>query len=302
MLTTIPFEMFMSLENGSLSEAKENFNFNKFKKLPVQKMKGYLENDCNIPVAGVGSSREVYLMSKNDASFLKGPACLKLGRVGGNMGVGAGIGQNKEEASILGKYQDNYECFPLLYYRDGNNYFIVVELGTPLSSAPRGLVSTQLSPLKETIEEFIEDNDYPSTSIKFKFSKLMNNVQDKTNFATLLTLFTTFMTDSRFYHSRNYNKAELEWFNEFVFAVKDASGDDAVIKSLYDTINFASRKVARSIMFEDFIQPENWAFVNRFGEFSLIPIDWGFTKNVAKNYYGYYSKNSSSDFDSDEDW
>jgi hypothetical protein len=262
-------------------------------------MKSYLENDCNIPVAGVGSSREVYLMSKNDASFLEGPACLKLARIGGNFGVGAGIGQNKEEASILGKYQNTYKCFPILYYRDGNNYFIVVELGTPLSSAPSGFVSSQLSPLKETIEEFIEDYDYPSKSIKFKFSKLMNNVQDKTNFAMLVTLFSTFMTNSKFLHNRSYNKDELEWFNEFVFAIKESANDDAITKSLYDTIHFASRKAARSIMFEDFIQPENWAFVNRFGEFSLIPIDWGFTKNVAKNYYGYYSKGSS---DTDSDW
>ena len=60
-----------------------------------------------------------------------------------------------------------------------------------------------------------------------------------------------------------------------------------MLYSIYATLNFALQKEARSFLWTDFVQPANWAFVKRNGYFMLIPIDWGFTKNVAKDYYGF---------------
>ena len=46
MLTTIPFEDFMSIDSGDLTEAKEKFNIDKFENLSVYEMRDYLVKQC----------------------------------------------------------------------------------------------------------------------------------------------------------------------------------------------------------------------------------------------------------------
>ena len=283
MLTTISFDKFMSLENDSLTEASENFDFNEFKKMPLKDMATYLTDTCDIPLGGRGSSREVYLLNKSELNFTKGPACIKLVRTDGDRDVGAGIGQNREEASIIKKFQGAHDCFPLLYYRDAKNYFIIVELGTPLSTAPKGFINSQLEPMRDTLEDFIDEFDYPSPYTKNKFSKWFNKFSNKQNFTEFMVAITTVMVNAQNVHK--YNKDEIVWFNEFTHFLKDSN--DPITYSIYETIHFAMQKGARQILWTDFIQPANWAFVCRNGYFMLIPIDWGFTSKVAKDFYGW---------------
>ena len=156
MLTTVPFDTFMSLENGTLNETRKRFNINTFKTLPIEEMRSYLIDQCGIPLGGKGTSREAYFLDKSDFNMAKGPSCLKLARTKGGVGVYAGIGQNREETNILKRFQHSHDCFPILYSWDSKNYFLIVELGTPLSKAPKSFVSTQFEPIKETIEDFLD--------------------------------------------------------------------------------------------------------------------------------------------------
>ena len=157
MLTTIPFEDFMSIDSGDLTEAKEKFDINTFENLPLKDMRDYLVKQCGFKVGGIGSSREVFFLNKTNIKTVKGPACLKLARWksgAGNGGPDAGIAQNREETNILKKYQRKRDCFPWLYYADLKNYFMIVELGTPLSDAPKSFVKHQLESIEDTIEDF----------------------------------------------------------------------------------------------------------------------------------------------------
>lgn len=284
MLTTIPFDTFMSLENNSLTEASEKFDFNTFKNMPLNDMAKYLKKECKMPLGGKGSSREVYFLNKSDVNFIKGPACLKLARIDGKKDVGAGIGQNREEATIIKKFQRVHDCFPLLYYRDNKDYFIIVELGTPLSTAPKTFIDNQLAPMRETLEDFIDEYDYPTVYTREKFSKWFNKFSVKTNFTEFMVAMTTLMVNAKYiWPRRSYNQDEIIWFNELMKFIENSN--DTITYSIYETISFAMEKDAKKILWTDFAQPANWAFVCRKGYFMLIPIDWGFTANVAMEYY-----------------
>lgn len=280
MLTTVSFEDFMAIDNDELSEAKKNFNLSEFEDLPLRDMNSYLTKQCGIPVKGRGSSREVFFLSKSNLSMVKGPSCLKLARIDGNKPIDAGIAQNREETNILKKYQDKHACFPWLYYNDVNNYFMIVELGTPFDSTPKSFVSYQFDPIKETIEDFLDEFDYPSYDLSYALDDWLKNVSKKFEFTDFISgLAKTIANQS----GTILSKSDAIWIDEFIHAIKNSK--DPITYSIYATLNFALQKEAKSLLWNDFIQPENWAFVKRNNYFMLIPIDWGFTKSVSQNYY-----------------
>ena len=283
MLTTIPFEDFMSIDSGDLTEAKEKFDIDKFENLSVYEMRDYLVKQCGFKVAGKGSSREVFFLNKANLSTVKGPACLKLIRLDGNKPIGAGIGQNREEINILKKFQFKHACFPWLYYYNKHNYFMIVELGTPLSDAPKGFVNEKFADLKEMIEDFVDENGYPSYSFSDVVDDILTNKDIKNGFTYFVSMLARIITKQTL---NNYlKKDDAIWIDDFLNMIKNSS--DPIVYSIYATLNFAVQKEAKSFMWGDFIQPENWAFVKRNGYFMLIPIDWGFTKKVARDFYGW---------------
>ena len=213
MLTTIPFDYFMSVDNGELTEAKENFNVNTLEKLPLQDMKNYLVKQCGFRVGGRGSSREVFFLNKTNLKTVKGPACLKLARIDGSKPVGAGIGQNREETNILERFQDKHECFPWLYYYDTNNYFMIVELGTPLSDAPNSFVSDKFADLKETIEDFVDENGYPTYSLFDIVDGMIDQKDIKNSFTYFVSLLARTITKQTF--NTYLRKADAIWINDF---------------------------------------------------------------------------------------
>ena len=109
---------------------------------------------------------------------------------------------------------------------------------------------------------------------------LCKNIDNKFEFTDFVSSLTTLITGQ---DRTKLSKEEIDWYNEFMSAIKDST--DPITYSIYETINFASKKYSRNLMWIDFCQPANWAFVKRNGYFMLIPIDWGYSEAVAKKYY-----------------
>ena len=266
MLTTVSEELFEEACQGIVEGSSQSgFDWDDMLKnaSTIKTVNNYMKH-CNCKELGNGSGRQAWLVKEgskaSDGVEIKGPACFKVAK---NM---KGVAQNLAEAEYLEKLK-SYSFAPIIYNHDPNGLFILVEAGTPIKG-PRN---------KKLMEYFREWNDWAWE----------NGFTDEDDEDFTL-----------------YNGTNNDFFDGFMFHVCgtadfDAKGVDTILdglkrmsseipkyKPIYELCDFLFGKNAvHNLEAYDFCQYANWAFVKRNRESVIIPIDFGFTKEVREKYY-----------------
>ena len=270
-LTTIPFEEFMSLEEQT-EDVKQSrkFNWDDFisRSNNLELLETYLDSrDCKM----LG-------LKKSDVNGqVDGPCVLKLA-----IHSTKGPAQNQAEAVMLNKYQNEMECFPRLYACDNKNwYYLLAEVGTPLNSAPESFVNKQLGHLRNYFRRYLKSNELPADAELFEDDDFI--VNDCDEFVMLFSCILNLLSG----HGRK-SDSELLWFYDMIDDMQTSG--NSLVRALGDVLKYAQHHGSDDVELSDFAQPANWGFVKRDGQFMLIPIDWGASPNVVKKYYTKESK------------
>lgn len=277
MLTTIPFDEFMSLseqtEDSNVLDDVHKFKWDDFVACAnnYSLMTRYLDKaDCR--ELGVGSARIVYSLKKAEAGgYVDGPCVLKVA-----IHNTKGPAQNKAEAVMLGRYQNKMECFPKLYVCDKRNwYYLLTEIGTPLNTAPESFVNKQLGHLRKYFRSYLKINEFPGDAELFEEDDF-----DIENMDQFVYVFSSIMN---FLSGNKKSDVELLWFYDLI---DDMTVDeDPLVRCIGQVLKYAQYHGSRDVDLSDFAQTGNWGFVKRDGQFMLIPIDWGASPEVVKKYY-----------------
>ena len=245
------------------SEKKSKFDYDDFKKevIHYSMVNDYLK-DKMIEFVGKGSGRTAYMIPKGGCIGHEDSAvCLK---VANNV---KGIAQNKAEVKVIEKFGGKEEpCFPELFGIDKEeNISLMCEIGTQVKN-------------ESVFEDFFEDWD---------------NSRGKFFHGESQELFDELISPKGVFNSLKNLKKVKRTGNV---------GKETIRKVLEDIKNIAKKYKKYlpfvsmfTVMFEkdavydlalgDFGELDNWAFINRNGEDVLVPIDWGFTWEVAYQYY-----------------
>lgn len=272
MLTTIPYKDFLKLcESVHENTQSEAFSWNEMLKHSdnLNELYNYISTtDCKL--VGKGSSRTAFFLPSGASSKEKAinePSCLKVATESKK-----GPAQNKAEVKILNKYKNNdkYSIFPKLFDWDHSNfYFMLCEVGAPVETMDEQKESDFFSPIAKYIRE--------------KYPSYVDSVIGKTKdgfsfFGAIGAIGGYFGYKPAREQAITYAKILKEIANKFPRFKGACNFLDYMFKKL-------SGNVDDSIILGDFTRKENWAIVKRDGEEILIPIDWGFTREVSSKYY-----------------
>lgn len=263
------------MDTQTESMSVNTFNWNDFTEVcrnnPSMMVK-YL-TECGCKLLGKGTGRAVYALGKEDTNgMVNGPCVLKVA-----IHPQRGIGQNKFEIQMLKKYQNRLECFPKLYAYDTKGCtYLLVEVGTPMVTAPATFANKYIGKLRKYFENYIETNEFPADSEQFSEDDFdIRNIHEFTNITGWI--LGVLCGDEECANS------ELFWLYDMI---KDmVASDDSFVRGIGDVFKYASRHGSTVVSLEDFGVEANWGFVKRDGQVMLIPIDWGASTDVIRKYY-----------------
>lgn len=276
-LTVIPEKDFEELV-GKVNEASSGIAFS-WEELEKDKANtsyrdilNYMKS-TNVKKIGTGSSRTAFFLPpgsvKEDSSV---PSCFKVAK------NKKGVAQNEAEISLYSKYGKKKPCFPELYESDeANKYYIQTEVGRALNKK------------KTELKDFFSDwNDFVSNMKRESNGKLPYYYFGGEDFQ--------FKDNSEYtWHLFQMAKALNEegflsyWSDDpqyIVDELSEISDEFPKYGPIVDFFRFSIEGGWKEVEYGDFaVNDNNWAFVLRNGEYTLIPIDWGFTKEIAEKYY-----------------
>lgn len=264
MLTTIPWKDFLELTKG----VKEGLIKHPFKwdemletaSYSYKALKTYL-SQTNCKLIGEGSARTAFFLPPGsyDINTIEEPSCFKVVK-----NSTRGPAQNKAEVVVLKKYSNskNYSCFPKLYNWDKTNYYFMhCEVGTPIDTMETNDIKSYFVKWNKWIEEH-----YP------KYNRL--RVFDPNDFLRALDAIFKVI-----HYNEDVGLAMKATIEEMTDEIHEYSGISDFLKFMFDAHG------AKTFLYGDFTVADNWAVVLRNGEKKMIPIDWGFTREVADKYY-----------------
>ena len=263
MLTTIPYKDFLKLQ-GSVHEntQSEPFDWNEMLKHSsnLNELYNYISTtDCKL--VGKGSSRTAFFLPNGE------PSCFKVATE-----PKKGPAQNEAEVKVLNKHKSNdkYSIFPKLFDWDHNNfYFILCEVGAPIETMDEQKEYEFFNPVTNYVEK-----NYPSL-----YDKRYWKVNDAFHFCGLLGSI------GGFYNCKEAKEKAITYINVLKEIANKYPRFRGVSNFLDYMVNTFNGKENDSIILGDLIRKDNWAIVKRDGEEILIPIDWGFTREVSSKYY-----------------
>lgn len=265
MVTVVPKKAFDALNKKVTedSEKRIKFDYEDFKKKVMHYtfVKDYLKNKM-IEFVGTGSGRTAYMIPKGGCVGHEDSAvCLK---VANNV---KGIAQNKAEVKIIEKFggKEN-SCFPELFGTDTReNISIMCEIGKKAENMDFSNFFEDFDEYKEKVFDKKAKNAFPL---------MIENPSD---------LFQALRYVKKVKRSGNAGKEELALILENLDTIANDIPKYEPLASLFDVL--FKKDAVYDLVLGDFGEISNWAFVNRNNENVLIPIDWGFTLEVADQYY-----------------
>lgn len=278
-LTTIPEKDFDELvRNIHEKNSGSNFSWEEVEKdranTSYRDILNYMKT-TNVKKIGTGSSRTAFFLPEGS---VKGnpsvPSCFKVAK------NKKGVAQNKAEINLFRSYGEKRACFPELYEADDvNEYYIQTEVGKKLNKNKNQL------------------KDYFADWNRFVIDMKMGNAKYPPYyfFGTPSDL-ESFENDWDYtYHIFKMVKALNEpgliagWGEdpEYVLDdIADISDEFPKYKSIVEMFRFSVEGGWKQGIFDDLsMNTDNWAFVVRNGEYCLLPIDYGFTNEVQKQFY-----------------
>ena len=275
MLTTIPWEEFTALTNGVKEDSvpTKPFRWNELMSTysnSLTRVNQYIST-TNCKFIADGSARRAYFLPPGayDKGKLEEPSCFKVAK-----DAGKGIAQNEAEVkNLVENSGDKYTCFPKLYDWEENSYlFMLCEVGTPVPDVPPGIAREYVSTIGKYLEKLYKDGKVPEFSYDSDFEGI-------SNMSTFLTWIDTMFNFNDFV---DYDKAKIKRIEEIL---NEIDKDMPQYKGITDTIRLISDTGDDVVDAIDFTVASNWAFVSRKDKLMMLPIDWGFTKEVAEEYY-----------------
>ena len=264
MVTIVPKEVYEKL-NSTVNEDSESkktaFSFKDFQDnvFHYSYVKDYLQ-DKNIDFVGEGSGRIAFMIPKGSSIDAKKSAvCFKVAK---NI---KGIAQNKAEHEVITKFK-KYPCVPEIFaYDKGANIGIELELGRKVSDED---IHNFFSEWKEEVEK---------TGFILTKDGIINDVQNAEDIYEYIRKLRTLRNSG--IGGKNLLKIILKKLN----TISSKHAKYLPFTSLFEVLFI--KNAVNELEIGDFGTADNWAFINRNNENVLLPIDWGFTKEVADKYY-----------------
>ena len=239
----------------------------------------FMSQFSNVKYVGDGSSRIAFCFTPGLEPYDKlAPICIKMAK------NEKGIAQNKAEVDIFKKYGHKYSCFPEIFTFSTSGSYIAMELGKNILDS---VGSESYKDAARWFNEWIEEAFHLYGDLFFKKNSELNDEKIKQEFEK-----------SNLFIEKNcwpYCLVDLTYSIFKNNSIPNAKDCLQIIKHLAknekytvirDFIKFYLNDKGQNIEINDFNNAANWAFVKRKNSNYLIPIDWGFSPSVRKEFYG----------------
>ena len=271
-LTVLPIEEYESLVKGGTNEAKHmkfRFDWNVVEKDYARSYRDIITymSTTDVKLIGAGSGRTAFFLPPGDWKKDKTtPVCFKVAK------NKKGVAQNKVEINLFNKYGKTYTCFPELFeYDRKNQYYMLTEVGRPLQDDE---LKHYFKMWNEYIEDMLMNSDgtepfyyFSETGANFDFTNHIYEICEGLN-------------------ERGRVRGWYENKEEVVEDIERISSQFPQYKTITDLIRFSIEGGWNEVVYDDFaMNDSNWAMLVRNGTQYLLPIDYGFSDEVAKQFY-----------------
>lgn len=271
-LAVLPIEEYESLLKGGTNEAKHmkfRFDWNVVEKDYSRSYKDILTymSTTDVKLIGSGSGRTAFFLPSGDWKKDKtAPVCFKVAK------NNKGVAQNKVEIDLFSKYGKIYSCFPEMFeYERKNKYYILTEVGR---DPQKGELKHYFKMWNEYVEDMLMGSDgaepfyyFSDTDYNFDFTNHIFEICEGLN------------VDGKV-------KGWFENREEIVEDIERISSQFPQYKTITDLIRFSIEGGWKEVRFDDFAMNDaNWAMLVRDGTQYLLPIDFGFSDEVVKQFY-----------------
>lgn len=275
-LTVIPIEDYRQLvgETNEEKHMKFHFDWNVVEKDYSRSYKDILTymSITDVKMIGTGSGRTAFFLPAGDWKKDKtAPVCFKVAK---NM---KGVAQNKVEIDLFNKYGKQYSCFPEMFEYDRNNqYYLLTEVGRALR---HGELNRYFKFWNEYVKDMLMNSDGTEPFYYFP--------EDVYGFETGNLDFMQRIYDiCEGLNKKGKVKGWYENKEEIVEDIERISSQFPQYKTITDLIRFSIEGGWEKVRFDDFAMNDaNWAMVVRNGTQYLLPIDFGFSDEIAKQFY-----------------
>ena len=275
-LTVIPIKEYELLTKNANEASKNKIRFS-WDIVEKDYSKSYRDilsymSMTDVKKIGSGSGRTAFFLPPGDWKKDRStPICFKVAK------NKKGVAQNKVEIDLFSEYGKQYSCFPEMFEYDKNNqYYLLTEVGRPLKDG-------ELANYFMSWNSYIEDMLFDSYGrAPFYYFDCINSTAGQFNES-----FTEHVYE--ICKALNVSGIQRGWTEDPQSVLDDMdriSKEFPKYSGLTSLFRFSVDGGWKKIRFDDFsANVQNWAIVTRNAEELLIPIDYGFSDEVVKQFY-----------------